>query len=111
MSREVKNTNGLKIQEWTALAEAVAKVTPQFKLLGGFNYNFPSMTGAADGASIKGKIGYQFGASYQFTSNVAFDGRYRSLEMETTGKDAATGESVSTTIKLAGFMLGGRYTF
>ena len=110
INREVKNTNGLKIQEWTAYGELAAKVTPVFKVMGGLNYNFPNMTGAAAGASIKGKIGYQIGASYLVMPQIALEASYRQLEMEVSGSNGAGG-TTSTGIKVAGFMLGGRYVF
>jgi opacity protein-like surface antigen len=110
INREVKNTNGLKVQEWTAYGELAAKVTPVFKVMGGLNYNFPNLTGAAPGASIKGKIGYQIGASYLAAPQIALEASYRQLEMEVSGPNGAGG-TTSTGIKVAGFMLGGRYGF
>ena len=109
-SREVKNAGGLKVQEWTAYGELVGKLTPQLKVFGGVNYNFPNLTNAAQGASIKGKVAFQGGASYQINSHFAADARYRMLEMETSGPNGAGG-TTTTTVKLSGFMFGGRYIF
>ncbi len=109
-AREVKNTNGIKISEWTTYGELTAKVTSGFKVFGGMNFNFPSMSNAAAGASIKGKIGFQLGASYQFTPNLAFDARYRQLEMDLTSNNGQGG-TTSQGVKISGLTLGGRYIF
>ena len=109
-AREVKNSGGLKVSEWTTYGELTAKVTSGFKVMGGMNFNFPSLSNAAAGADIKGKIGFQFGGSYQFTQNLAFDARYRMLEMDIKGNNGQGG-TTSTGVKISGFMLGGRYIF
>ncbi len=109
-AREVKNSNGIKINEWTTYGELTAKVTSGFKVFGGMNFNFPSISNAAAGASIKGKIGFQLGASYQFTPNLAFDARYRQLEMDLTSNNGQGGTN-SQGVKISGLMLGGRYIF
>ncbi len=110
VNREVKNSDGLKLQEWTTYGELVAKVTPGFKVMGGLNYNFPSLSGAASGVSIKGKIGYQFGGSYLVAPQIALEGSYRQLEMDVSESNERGGKS-SRGIKVSGFMFGGRYTF
>lgn len=109
-AREVKNSNGLKVSEWTTYGELTAKVTPAFKVMGGLNFNFPSLSNAADGASIKGKVGFQIGGSFQFNPQFAFDARYRQLEMDLTGNNGQGGTN-SRGVKISGFMLGGRYIF
>lgn len=110
ISREVKNSGGLKVSEWTGYGEVTAKVSPKFKVMGGMNYNFPSLSNAAAGASIKGKIGFQMGASFQFAPQLAFDARWRQLEMEVSGNNGQGG-STATGVKISGFMLGGRFLF
>lgn len=109
-AREVKNANGLKVSEWVGYGEVTAKVSPKFKVMGGMNFNFPSFSNAAPGASIKGKLGFQFGASFQFAPQVAFDARWRQLEMEVAGDNGQGGKTTSG-VKISGFMLGGRYLF
>lgn len=109
-AREVKNSGGLKVSEWTGYGEVTAKVSPKFKVMGGMNYNFPSLSNAAAGASVKGKIGFQMGASFQFAPQLAFDARWRQLEMEVSGNNGQGG-STSTGVKISGFMLGGRFLF
>ncbi|MDX9731003.1 MAG: hypothetical protein RBT63_04470 [Bdellovibrionales bacterium] len=104
-SREVKNSNGLKVSEWTTYGELTAKVTPQLKAMGGLNYNFPSLSNAAPGATIKGKVGFQIGASFLLNEKFAFDGRYRVIEHELSGGGQ------TTSAKIQGFMFGGRYIF
>jgi hypothetical protein len=105
-SRGVNNSNGLEIQEWTGFAELTAKMTQEFKLMGGLNYDFPSLTGAQAGADVKGKVGFQFGGSFAFAQNFAVDARYRQLGYDFRG---ANGSSTSATA--SGFVLGGRYIF
>lgn len=109
-AREVKNANGLKVSEWVGYGEVTAKVSPKFKLMGGMNFNFPSFSNAPVGASIKGKLGFQFGASFQFTPQVAFDARWRQLEMEIAGDNGQGGKTTSG-VKISGAMLGARYLF
>lgn len=104
-AREIKNSNGIKISEFTIYGDGVFKVSPKVKLFAGLNYNFPSMSGAAAGATIKGKLGFEVGGSYLLNQKFAFDLKWHQLEMETS----AGGQSV--TYKLSGFMIGGRYLF
>lgn len=111
LERNVKNTNGLKYGVWTTFGEVTAKLTPAIKLMGGLNYNFPKLSNAAPGAEIKGKVGFQIGASFQVAKNFALDGRYRTLEMETSGRDPNTGATSSTGIKAQGLILHGRFVF
>jgi hypothetical protein len=110
VAREVKNSGGLKVSEWTGYGEVTAKVSPNFKFMGGMNYNLPSLSNAGAGASVKGKIGFQVGATFQFAPQIAFDARWRQLEMEVSASNGQGG-STSTGVKISGFMLGGRYIF
>lgn len=106
----IKNTNGLAYSDMTVFGELTAKLSPQLKVMGGLNYNFPSLKNAAPGASIKGKMGFQAGGSFQFARNFAVDARYRTLEMDVTG-NSPDGTKSTTGIKVGGFILGGRYLF
>jgi hypothetical protein len=110
VSREVKNSGGLKVSEWTGYGEVTAKVSPKVKLMGGMNYNLPSLSNAGAGASVKGKIGFQMGATFQFAPQLAFDARWRQLEMEVSANNGQGGSN-STGAKISGFMLGGRFIF
>lgn len=115
--RTVQNSGDSRISTFNTFAELTAKLTPQVKLMGGLNYNFPSIKNAP-GTSIKGKIGFQFGGSFLASENFAIDARYRIMEMETSGDQLVEDEfgmvtrrKASATHKVSGLILGGRYMF
>ncbi len=101
---------GEKISQFVPFAELTAHLTPAVKLMGGLNYNFPSVDNSP-GATWKGNVGYQLGGSFEFTRNIALDARYRSVQYDYTpaGQGQVQGQSVS--LKENGFTMGGRFMF
>ena len=93
-----------QISTWTGYGEIAALLVPEFAVMGGLNYTFPQGTNMAN-VTMSGKVGYQVGASFYAAKNLAFDARYRTLNMtENVG-------AVTTTDKIQGLVLDGRYMF
>lgn len=101
MERGIQNTS-VKLTDIVASGEMGFQMTQDFAITAGLNYNFPSATNL-NGASIKGKMGYQFGGSIMASKDLAIDVRFRNNEYEVSGNgQTATG-------KLSGLFLNVRY--
>jgi opacity protein-like surface antigen len=110
-SRAFKNVqNPSKFSQILPSAELTAHLTPAFKVMGGLNYSFPSVDNAP-GVTLKGNVGYQFGASFAFTPHLALDARYRSVQYDWSTAVAAGQASQSISVKENGFLMGGRFMF
>jgi hypothetical protein len=106
-SRATKPPQGaqaVKYSQFAPFAEVVGHLTPRLKVTGGLNYNFPSADNL-NGATLKGNVGYQFGASFALNQHIAFDARYRSMQYDVSGNGQ------STSLKQNGFQMAGRFMF
>jgi len=101
MERGIQNSS-VKLTDIVASGEMGFQMTQDFAITAGLNYNFPSATNL-NGASIKGKMGYQFGGSMMASKDLAIDVRFRNNEYEVS----ANGQSA--TGKLSGLFLNVHY--
>ncbi len=93
-----------KLSNIVFFGELALQMTQEFALTGGLNYDSPTVSNL-NGASVKGKMGYQFGGSFLTSKNFAIDARYRNTEVEVSGGgQTATG-------KLTGLFFNARYIF
>lgn len=107
-----------EFQFWTVYGNASAFLTEQFGVYGGPNYNFPQVKNLRD-ADFKGKLGYQFGATYLVNNNFAIDGEYRTINLSGSNKAKAAdqfGQETDITlnydnIRAQGLLFRGRYMF
>lgn len=101
--------NKPEIQFWTMYGQARAFLTSRFGVYGGANYNIPQVKNVP-GGSWKGKLGYQFGASFLVNPKFAVDGEYRTLNMSGSSSE----NNITTTydnIQNQGLVFRGRYMF
>lgn len=104
-----------EMQFWTMFGNVNAYLTEQFAVYGGANYNFPQVKNLKD-ADFKGKLGYQFGATYNVAQNFAVDGEYRTINISGSNKAAGDDGVTEVTynydnIRAQGLMIRGRYLF
>lgn len=98
-----------EVQFWTMYAQARAFLTSRLGVYGGANYNIPQIKNVPNG-SWKGKIGYQFGATFLATAKFAVDGEYRTINFSGSTSE----NNVTTTfdnIQNQGLVFRGRYLF
>ena len=78
--------------------------TPAASVFAGVNYNFPSVRNVP-GATVSGKLGYQFGGSYTFADHFAVDAMYRIINMSQSGDVSYDNQ------RMAGMIMRARYRF
>jgi|GEM_PF-4361224 len=88
---------------WTFYANGVIDLTSRFSTFGGLNVSAP-MANRTEGFDVKPGLGYQAGASFAITDQIAVDGIYRWINIKTDS-------DIIDNIDLNGFMGRARYTF
>lgn len=98
-----------EIQLWTMYGNAMAFLTQQIGVYGGVNWNIPQVKNTK--GDWKGKLGYQFGATYIATANIAVDAEYRTLNMSGSDKDENEETVTIDNVRNQGLLFRGRYMF
>jgi hypothetical protein len=93
-----------ELSEWVLYLQGELPVTEELGIIGGGNFNFPTIKNAP--GSYSGKLGWQAGISYLASENFYIDGMWRSLNYNGT-VDNVTYDNIN----IAGFILRGRITF
>lgn len=97
-----------EVQFWTFFGNADAYLTQKFAVFAGLNYNMPSVKNLK--GSWKGKMGYQFGATYLATNKLAIDGMMRTLNWSGTVDENNANVSLDN-VRNQGILVRGRYMF